>query len=62
MDERPQHVGIVRLGKCIESLELPGAPLEVASTEALFLAFENVAREQHLWSVMPKVRWHRPGK
>ena len=45
MDERPHHVGIVRLGECIESLELPGALLEVASTEALFLAFENVARE-----------------
>jgi len=48
VDERPHYIRVVRLGECIESLELPSAPLEVAGAEALFLASKNIAREQHL--------------
>lgn len=60
VDERPHYIGVVRLGECIESLELPSAPLEVAGAEALFLASKNIAREQHLRSVMPEAWWDGP--
>ena len=48
VDERPHYIRVVCLGACIESLELPSAPLEVAGAETLFLTSKNIAREQHL--------------